>query len=176
MRPALIAAFLALGAFAQQDAFQTIVRLLRHPRCMNCHSIGDYPRQGDDSHPHTMDIRRGPDGKGANAVKCSTCHQDQNIALPHAPPGALDWHLPSPEMPMIWGGLTDRQLCQLLTDPNRNGHRTIQQIVEHLSTPLVVWGWHTGEGRTPISMPLTQFEAKVKAWAAQGAPCPTEQR
>ena len=40
-------------------AFEAIVPVLRHPRCMNCHSTGDFPRQGDNSHPHTMQIRRG---------------------------------------------------------------------------------------------------------------------
>jgi len=53
--------------------------VLRHPRCMNCHSKGDYPRQGDDSHRHTMDIRRGSAGNGVTSVKCSTCHQDHNL-------------------------------------------------------------------------------------------------
>ncbi len=102
-------------------AFESIVPVLRHPRCINCHSTGDFPRQGDDSHRHTMEIRRGPDGQGANAVKCSTCHQDHNLAGLHMPPGAPDWHLPSPAMPMIWQGLTDRQLCELFKDPKQNG-------------------------------------------------------
>ena len=179
MRGARIALGLALAvwaAFSADDrgasAFAAIVPALRHPRCMNCHSKGDFPRQGDDGHAHTMDVRRGPDGKGLNAVTCSTCHQEQNTAGPHAPPGAKDWHLPSPEMPMIWEGLSDRQLCELLKDPNQNGHRTVQEIVEHMATPLVLWGWHPGEGRTAIPMPETQFEAKVKEWAAQGAGCP----
>ncbi len=44
--------------------FTAFVPVLRHPRCMNCHSQGDFPRQGDDSHRHTMNVRRGPDGHG----------------------------------------------------------------------------------------------------------------
>jgi hypothetical protein len=98
-------------------AFEAIVPVLHHPRCMNCHSRGDFPRQGDDSHRHTMQVRRGPDGEGVNAVRCNTCHQDHNLAGLHMPPGAPDWHLPSPAMPMIWEGLTDRQLCELFKDP-----------------------------------------------------------
>jgi hypothetical protein len=97
-------------------AFEAIVPVLHHPRCMNCHSAGDFPRQGDDSHQHTMQIRRGQDGQGANAVRCSTCHQDHNLAGLHMPPGAPGWHLPSPAMPMIWEGLTDHQLCELFKD------------------------------------------------------------
>src|SRR5437868_5358141 len=155
-------------------AFEDIVPVLRHPRCMNCHSTGDFPRQGDDRHQHTMQVRRGPDGHGLNAVKCSTCHQDHNLVGVHTPPGAPEWHLPSPEMPMIWEGLTDRQLCELLKDPKQNGHRNVQQIVEHMSTPLVLWGWHPGEGRSPIPMPVSDFLARVKEWASKGAACPAD--
>src|ERR1035437_5842160 len=157
---------------AAASAFESMVTVLHHPRCMNCHSSGDFPRQGDDSHRHTMQIRRGPDGKGVNAVRCSTCHQDHTLAGLHMPPGAPDWHLPSPAMPMIWEGLTDHQLCELLKDPQQNGHRTAEQIVEHMHTPLVLWGWVPGEGRTPIPTPQHDFLAKVQEWAARGAACP----
>ena len=88
------------------------------------------------------------------------------------PPGAPDWHLPPPETPMIWEGLTDGQLCELLKDPKQNGHRSVQQIVEHMTTPLVLWGWNPGEGRTPIPMKLSEFQARVRDWAAGGAACP----
>ena len=157
---------------AAAAAFEALVPALRNPRCMNCHSTGDYPRQGDDSHPHTMDIRRGPNGDGVNAVKCSSCHQDRNMVGIHTPPGAPGWHLPSPAMPMIWEGLSDRGLCELLKDPKQNGNRTVAQIVQHMSTPLVFWGWHPGDGRTPIAMPQQLFLAKVSEWATKGAACP----
>jgi len=179
---AFVAFLLAFHAAAQTeppktagaaDAFEAIVPVLRHPRCMNCHSAGDFPRQGNDSHPHTMQVRRGPDGQGTNSVKCSTCHQDHNLEGVHMPPGSPDWRLPPPETAMIWEGLTDSQLCRLLKDPRQNGHRTIQQIVEHMSTPLVLWGWNPGEGRTPIPMKLVEFQARVREWAAKGAACPT---
>jgi len=153
-------------------AFQSMTRVLRHPGCMNCHSTGDFPRQGDDEHRHTMSVRRGPDGHGIAAVKCSTCHQDHNSIGLHTPPGAPDWHLPSPQMPMIWEVLSDRQLCELLKDPKQNGGRNVDQIVEHMQTPLVLWGWNPGEGRTPIPIPQSEFLSEVKAWASNGAGCP----
>jgi hypothetical protein len=127
-------------------AFKAIIPVLRHPRCMNCHSGGDFPRQGDDGRPHTMQVRRGPHGDGVNAVKCRSCHSEQNTSGLRTPPGAPDWKLPAPETPMIWQGLTDRQICELLKDPSRNGHKSLQQIVAHMSTPLVLWGWHPGRG------------------------------
>jgi hypothetical protein len=155
-------------------AFEAIVPVLRNPRCINCHSIGDFPREGDDRHPHSMNVRRGPHGDGVSAVKCSTCHQARNTPGLHTPPGAPGWHLPSPEMPMIWEGLTDRELCELLKDPKRNGQRTVQQIVQHMSTPLVLWGWHPGEGRSPIPMPQSEFLTDMQEWAQKGAGCPIE--
>jgi hypothetical protein len=146
---------------AAAGAFETIIPVLHHPRCMNCHSTGDFPRQGNDSHRHTTQVRRGPDGDGALAVKCSTCHQDHNLEGLHLPPGAPDWHLPSPAAPMIWEGLNDHQLCELFKDPKQNGNRSVDQIVEHMSTPLVLWGWNPGDGRTYSD-----------ARAAKGAACP----
>jgi hypothetical protein len=154
-------------------AFEQLLPVLRNPRCMNCHSSGDYPRQGDDMHRHTMDVRRGPDGHGSNAVKCSTCHQDHNLPGIHMPPGAPDWALPSPSTPMIWEGLSDRQLCELLKDPNQNGHRSVQQIVEHMHTPLVLWAWNPGDGRKPIPGSESLFLSAVERWAAHGAACPS---
>ena len=154
--------------------FTAFVPVLRHPRCMNCHSKGDYPRQGDDSHRHTMDIRRGPAGFGVTAVKCSTCHQDHNLGDVHLPPGAPGWHLPSPSMPMIWEGLTDAQLCQSIKDPKQNKGRNLDQLVEHLTEDkLVAWGWNPGPGRTPVPIAHDEFSAKVKQWQAAGAPCPS---
>jgi hypothetical protein len=174
--PSLIAA--GPGSTQRDDsaaaAFTSMAKVLRHPRCMNCHSKGDFPRQGDDLHRHTMQVRRGADGDGMPGVKCSTCHQEHNVAGLHTPPGAPDWHLPSPSMPMIWEGLTDTQLCELFKDPSQNGHRTVEQIVEHMHTPLVLWGWHPGEGRTPIPTPQARFLADVQAWATKGAACPSK--
>jgi hypothetical protein len=155
-------------------AFGSMLRVLRHPRCMNCHSKGDFPRQGDDKHRHTLNVRRGLDGDGTATVKCNTCHQPYNLAGPHMPPGAPDWHMPSPEMPMIWEGLSDTQLCESFKDPAQNGGRTVDQIVEHMGTPLVLWGWHPGEGRTQIPVPQSEFLTRVKEWASKGAACPSE--
>ena len=157
---------------ASAAAFESMTKVLHNPRCMNCHSKGDFPRQGDDEHPHTMNVRRGPKGDGIAAVKCGTCHQDHNLVGEHTPPGAFGWHLPSPEMPMIWEDLTDKQLCELFKDPRQNGHRTVDQIVEHMHTPLVLWGWNPGDGRTPISVPQSEFLAEVNEWASKGAACP----
>jgi len=165
------------GPAAKGDAssFTALLPVLKHPRCMNCHSAGDFPRQGDDGHQHAMNVRRGVGGMGVTAEKCSTCHQDHNVAGLHAPPGAPGWRLPPATMPMIWQGKTGGELCELLKDPKQNGHRTVAQIVEHMTEDkLVLWGWAPGEGRNPVPMAQQDFAAKVKAWAAAGAPCPAK--
>src|SRR5271163_1333193 len=63
--------------------FTAFVSVLRNPRCMNCHSTGNFPRQGDDSHVHVQNVIRGKDGNGVTSQKCSTCHQDHNLAGLH---------------------------------------------------------------------------------------------
>jgi len=156
------------------SAFESITPVLHHPRCMNCHSVGDYPRQGNDSHPHTMQVHRGADGYGTGAVKCNTCHQTFNVEGLHTPPGAPGWHLPPPSNPLIWRGLTDHQLCELIKDQSHNGHRNLDQLIEHMRSPLVMWGWTPGEGRTPVPMPHDEFMAKFIAWTSNGAACPAE--
>lgn len=165
----------AVPATEDGALFTAFVSVLRHPRCMNCHSRGDFPRQGDDSHPHTMDVRRGPDGQGVTAQKCSTCHQDHNLAGAHMPPGAPHWGLPPANVPMIWQGLTDAEICRSIKDPKENNNRSINQIVEHLAEDeLVLWAWSPGEGRTPIPMSHDEFVSKVKQWRAAGARCPSD--
>ena len=164
---------IAVAASEDGALFTAFVPVLRHPRCMNCHSQGDFPRQGDDGHPHAMNVRRGPDGHGVTAEKCSVCHQDHNLAGAHLPPGAPNWSLPPAKIPMIWQGLTDEQICQSIKDPKQNKNRNVDQLVEHLtSDKLVMWAWEPGEGRLPVPMSHGEFSAKVKQWAESGATCP----
>ena len=154
-------------------AFLSVYKVLMSPRCMNCHPSGDIPLQGDDSHPHTMGVKRGPDGKGLYALKCSNCHQPQNTAGLHTPPGNPKWGLPPADMPMVFQGRTPGQLARQLLDPKLNGGRTKEQLYGHMAKDdLVGWAWHPGEGRTlpPLSRPA--FAAQVKLWLDKGAYAP----
>jgi|SRR5271155_5221432 len=153
--------------------FTAFVSVLRNPRCMNCHSTGNFPRQGDDSHVHAQNVIRGKDGNGVTSQKCSTCHQDHNLAGLHLPPGAPKWHLPPATTPMIWSGLSDGALCRAIKDTNANGNRSVSVLVTHMTADkLVLWAWDPGDGRAPIPMPQKEFAVKVKAWETAGAPCP----
>src|SRR5688572_20534008 len=76
-----------------RELFVSIVPVLKHPRCLNCHATGDFPRQGDDSRPHIQNVKRGSDGHGKFGQKCSACHQEHNVDGLNMPPGAPNWHL-----------------------------------------------------------------------------------
>jgi hypothetical protein len=154
--------------------FNRIAPVLQHPRCMNCHTRVDYPRQGDDRHRHSMNIRRG-DGHGAAAMRCTSCHGRANNAASGVPGADEDWHLAP--LSMGWEGLGAAEICRNLTDPSKNGGRSGAQVIDHLHTPLVRWAWSPGwtsQGIARQSPPLDHaaFIAAAQAWIAAGAPCP----
>jgi hypothetical protein len=157
-------------------SFEVVRAVLQSPRCLNCHPAGDAPLQGDDSHVHAMQVLRGPSGDGVAGLKCSTCHGPANPPDsygPHMPPGvSTGWELPPPEMKMVFEGRAPRDLCEQIKDPKRNGGRDLAGVLEHLSTPLVRWGWSPGVGRTPVPVSHAEFIAAFKAWTDAGAPCP----
>jgi hypothetical protein len=160
-------------------AFETVRSVLQDPRCQNCHPPGDHPLQGDDSHGHTMNIQRGPDGHGLAGAQCATCHGKANPPDsygPHQPPGVpTDWHLPRPEMTLVFVGRSPEALCEQLKDPARNGNLSLAALVKHVSSdPLVLWGWKPGFGRKPVPVPHAEFVAAFQRWVDAGAPCPGE--
>jgi len=143
------------------QAFLQVYKVLMSPRCMNCHPAGDQPLQGDDSRLHSGKVLRGKDGKGLYAAKCSNCHQPENIAGLHTPPGNPKWRLPPADMKMVFQGRTSRQLALQIMDYNKNGHKNKKQLVEHARDTLVKAAWNMGEGRTP---PPLSYDAFLKVW------------
>jgi cytochrome c5 len=157
-------------------AFATVLSVLQNPRCQNCHPAGDAPLQGDDGHAHTMNVLRGPEGRGMVGAECTTCHgpanPPSNYGL-HVPPGVIDgWHMPKPEEKLVFVGAAPRALCEQIKDPARNGGKDMAALRKHLDSPLVTWGWNPGFGRAPVSTPYATFIAAWETWASAGAPCP----
>lgn len=147
-------------------------RVLRHPRCTNCHPSDDAPRQRD-GEAHDPPVARGPDDRGAPGLPCASCHQDRNAALARVP-GAPGWHL-APRS-MAWADRTPAAICAQLKDPARNGGRTLPQIQEHTAhDPLVAWGWTPGADRAPAPGTQARFAALIAAWIDTGAACPREE-
>lgn len=166
-------------------AFLEAYKVFSHPRCVNCHPAGDAPLQGDDGRTHDFRVRRGDDGRGVFAAKCSNCHQAENRPGMPAPPGAPypsedqahrgepRWHLPPAATPMVFEKRTPGQLCRQLLDKKQNGGLTPEQLVHHVShDPLVLWGWNPGEGRTTPPLSHAEFVRKVREWMDKGGACP----
>ena len=153
-------------------AFMQLYKVLMSPRCMNCHPSGNIPLQGDDSHLHTMFPKRGKDGKGLYAMKCTNCHQPTNIPGLHTPPGNPNWHLPPGDMKMVFQGRTPHQLAKQIIDPKQNGHKTREQLIEHADDDLVLAGWNPGEGRTLPPMSHEEFKKAWVTWIEKGAYAP----
>ena len=153
-------------------AFMKVYKVLMSPRCMNCHPSGDAPLQGDDSHIHTMDVVRGPDGKGMYAAKCSNCHQPTNVPGQHTPPGNPKWQLPPSDMKMVFQGKTARQLALQIMNYTMNGHKNKEQLIEHARDTLVKAAWDMGEGRVPPPMSYTTFVNVWDTWIKKGGYAP----
>jgi len=158
-------------AAASRAAFLAAYPVFMHPRCMNCHPIGDVPLQGEDSHLHFQNVKRGTDGKGLYALKCKNCHQDKNLPGENMPPGHPEWHLPSADMRMVFEGKTPAQLARQLKDPKQNGGKTLEEIIHHVSKDSLVIesGWNPADGRTKPPLSHAEFAHKMREWADKGA-------
>jgi hypothetical protein len=155
--------------------FPTIASVLKSPRCQNCHTSTDFPRQGDDRHRHRLNVMRGVGDHGAPGMACMTCHGASNNPSSGVP-GAPNWGIAP--VGQQWETFDVAALCRQLTDPRHNGGRSIAQLEEHMTgDPLVQWAWHPGrdaKGRPRGLPPVGQedFHALVHHWVASGARCP----
>jgi mono/diheme cytochrome c family protein len=179
-----LAPLVALGEAAppaaQPGAWDQIYSVLTHPRCINCHTSTDYPRQGDDRHIHLFGVVRGPDGRGVPGATCAACHQSTNNDASGIP-GAPNWHLAPPGM--SWESrpgvpMTKGALCLMLKDPKRNGQRDLAALLEHNEHErLVLWAWHpgvhpNGEARDPPPISHDDFVKVFQQWVTTDGPCP----
>jgi hypothetical protein len=153
-------------------AFDTIISVVRSPRCMNCHPTGDIPRQGDDQVLHLFNVQRGEHDEGTEVQKCATCHHEANNNYANIP-GAPHWKLAP--LSMGWWGLSDREIGLSLLDTTKNGGRTVEEIVHHMGhDSLVLWAWRPGGSRTPPPVPLDDFRTAIQNWMINGAHIPAE--
>jgi mono/diheme cytochrome c family protein len=159
------------AAEAARRAFVEAARVLLHPRCTNCHNRGEGPRQGDGSRAHQLNVKRGPEGRGEGAGRCTACHRAANTAG-GAVPGAPDWRMPPPGR-AGWDGLSPAEVCAALKDPARNAGLTVEQTVEHMRTDaLVRWAWEPGGRRATPPLAHEAFIALMRQWSERGGACP----
>lgn len=160
-----------------ETAFDSMMVVLMHPRCVNCHPSGDRPKQGLEGRVHYHNVQRGTDNHGLPALKCKTCHQSENNLYSGAP-GAPHWHL-APRS-MAWEGLSRVEIARSMLNQEKNGGRTLEETVHHLTEDeLVLWAWNPGvdqEGNPREKPPLSKeaYIAAVKSWVANGAMIPDE--
>ena len=155
-------------------AWDRIYSVLTSPRCINCHTAGTYPQQGDDRHRHFANVIRGPQDKGVIALNCATCHQAKN-ADSTGVPGAPNWHLAP--LSMRWQDSHDRPLpsadvCRSVRSQLDGSHL----LEHHEHEPLVLWAFHPGrrpDGTPRRLPPMThaEFVEATKRWVQAGMPC-----
>jgi hypothetical protein len=161
-------------------AWGKLVAVLSSPRCINCHTAGDHPTQGDDRHRHTDGVVRGPEGKGVEGLYCSNCHQASNDDSTGIP-GAPNWHLAP--LSMHWQDESDRPLssaavCSAVTDRSKNGGLDGPGLVKHMQEEaFVLWAFHPGRRsdgsiRQPPPMTHAELVETTRRWVAAGMPCP----
>jgi mono/diheme cytochrome c family protein len=161
-------------------AWQQVYSVLTHPRCLNCHTAGDYPQQGDERRRHLFNVVRGPNGNGVPGLNCATCHQEAN-ADSTGVPGSHNWHLAP--LSMAWQDRNDQtfssaELCRVLTDRSKNHNMDGPALLKHHAEDrLVGWAWEPGRGldgvprsRPPLSRP--EFTEATRRWVKAGTPCP----
>jgi alcohol dehydrogenase (cytochrome c) len=191
-------------------AWKAVYSVLTSPRCINCHPVAspnlphfpttvdnsgyeqDYPRQGDDRHPHYYGVLRGDvfdfktaegtgtvqPGKGPPFEQCTFCHGTQNDPVtgipgttnPELNPGQPFWYLAPASM--AWESapgvpLNGAQLCANLLNKQLNGNRDPRDLLHHLQTePLVKWSFNPGIGQNgePRTTPPISHDALIQAF------------
>jgi hypothetical protein len=150
----------------------------------------DYPRQGDDRHPHYYAVLRGDTvavetsentevvnpGIGAPFERCTFCHGAMNDPVTGIPgttnpavnPGQPFWFMAPASM--AWESapgvpLNGAQLCANLLNKQLNGNREPSDLLHHLQTePLVRWSYNPGTrpNGQPRTTPPVSHDALIQ--------------
>lgn len=155
-------------------AFMEVYKVLKSPRCMNCHPAGEIPLQSDDK-PYPYHVSK----KGERRpwiVRHEMCQ------LPPTRKFAWRAHAPrQPEMGAAAGkhenGFENKmphELALQVVDYNRNGHKNKEQLLKHARDTLVKSGWNMGGGRMPPPLSYAAFLKVWDTWIKTGAYAPAK--
>jgi len=76
-------------------------------------------------------------------------------------------------MKMVFEGKSPRELAAQLLDPSLNGHKTKEQLIEHVTFDKLVAGcWNPGEGRALPPLAHEDFARQFRTWIETGAYLP----
>ena len=178
----MIADYMRVITGGPTPQWEKIYSVLSSPRCLNCHTMTDFPRQTDLRYAHIYGVKRGPDDKGAPTLRCTSCHESINNSVTGIP-GAPGWH--AAPLSMAWESaprveLSSSALCAAFKDKAKNGNRDLATLEHHVSTDaFVLWAWNPGSrpnGNGRLTPPISHedFVQTFKEWAVDGAPCPTQ--
>ena len=178
----MIASYMRVITGGSTPQWDKIYSVLSSPRCLNCHTMTDFPRQTDGRYAHIYGVTRGADDKGAGTLRCTSCHESINNQVTGIP-GAPDWH--AAPLSMAWESaprvvLSSSALCATFKDKAKNGNRDLGDLEHHVATdPFVLWAWSPGSrpnGNGRLTPPITHdgLVQTIKEWAADGASCPTQ--
>jgi hypothetical protein len=78
-----------------------------------------------------------------------------------------------------WFGKDSPSICDQMRDPERNGGRGGQGLVEHILhdaeiKAFITWGFDPGGGREPAPGTMQDHLNDMVTWTTAGMPCPTE--
>jgi len=159
------------------EAYYTMMSVISHPRCVNCHPNNNVPKRGMEGTPHPF----GRDGATSNlsfdVLLCASCHKEENDDFA-GQPGAPHWNL-APKS-MAWEGLSKAEIAASMLNPKNNGNRSHEDIMKHLTEDeLVLWAFEPGlhpDGTPREKPPVSEetFVAAVKTWFANGAVIPED--
>ena len=93
-------------------------------------------------------------------------------------PGAPEWSL-APKS-MFWEGLSRIEIAESMMDPKRNGGRSPEETMHHLTEhELVLWAWNPGVNVAGVTralppVPKEEYIAAVKKWFKEGHIIPSK--
>jgi len=160
-----------------EEAFNTMMDVISHPRCVNCHPNDNVPKRGMEGTPHPYGRDGATSDLSFDALLCASCHKEENDDYA-GQPGAPHWGL-APKS-MAWEGLTRLEIARSMMNPENNGNRSPEETLEHLTEDeLVLWAFNPGlhpDGTPREKPPVSEEEyvAAVKKWFEKGAVIPAE--
>lgn len=167
------------------EAWDRIFEVFTHPRCINCHVGADNAplwrtELSRDDVAHGMAINADASRIGARTVLCSACHQlsaKPNTVPRAAPHTGMVWRLAP--LGFQWVDKDSREICLQVRDPERNGGRDAQGLIEHILhdasvVGFIAWSYDPGPGRAPAPGSLQSHLEDMATWTAAGMPCPAE--
>ncbi|MEL7372414.1 MAG: Isoquinoline 1-oxidoreductase subunit [Myxococcota bacterium] len=157
------------GGARARALFEEVTKVLKHPRCTNCHPSTERPLQGEQGDLHQPLVVRGAGGLGApGGMLCINCHGSTSFGRV---PGSPGWVLAPAAL--AWEGASTTEICDGLKKHVEARGRSLQDLIAFVTNnSLVAYGFAPAEHLEPAPGSQKQLAKLVAAWVEQGADCP----